>query len=113
LLSQATLTGRNADPFSDQRWLRTVESFLPILKRQPNTSIFTATPAQGVQFQGDLYGLFLVKGIPENYFWIVMRMNDYNNPIDYDGAQLTFLVPDYAFIDEQVRLFKTLYRKNT
>lgn len=113
VLSLVSLTGRYADPFSEQLWMRTVETLLPIIRARPDSTTITVSPAQALKFQGDLYGLLQVSGVPEQHLWTVMRLNGYNNPVEYNGDQQIFVIPNYSFIDEQMRLYKTLYRKNT
>lgn len=113
LFSKITLqTNDNGRNFS-QSWLRTLETLLPSILRRSDSDFFQVTPVEALKYQGDLYGLFQLKQISPKYFWLIMRLNGINNPIEYDGELNTFTVPNYAYVDEQYRLYQTLYRKNT
>lgn len=113
LYSRITLnTNDNGRNFS-QSWMRTLETLLPTIQARSDTDFMQVTPVDALKYQGDFYGLLQFKLVQPKYHWIVLRMNGMVNPTDYDGQETTFLLPNYGFVDEQFRLYQTLYRKNT
>lgn len=113
IVSQFQLGYNPADRFNDQLWLRTLETLLPTIRNREDNVLLDVSPAEGLKYQGDLYGLLQAKEVPTKYHWIVMRLNGYSSTVNYDGRQQTFLIPSFSFIDEQLRLYMTTYRKNT
>lgn len=98
-----------ADYFN-QKWLRTLESMLDLLRVDVRNQLITVEPTTGLRYQGDLYGLLTALQIPMQYHWAVMRLNGYTSPEQYDGTILTLVRPADDFIEENLVIFKTLYR---
>lgn len=52
-----------------------------------------ATPMDAYRYQGNLYALFRILGVPSNLYFYTMAINGYTNPLNYDGKQLVFKIP--------------------
>lgn len=112
-LSVTTLEGSPTQVpsvYFSQPWLRTLESMLDLLMMRSDNRILTIEPTMGLRYQGDFYGLLMAQQIPMKYFWIIMRMNGFTSPDEYEGHVLSFVMPSETFIDENLQIFKTYYR---
>lgn len=59
------------------------------------------TPIDAYRYQGNLFGLFKLLGIPNRMFFYTMYLNGYTNPMSYEGKKLTFKVPVMPPIPEE------------
>lgn len=113
LFSKITLaTEDNGRNFS-QSWMRTLETLLPLMRSRSDSNFLQVSPSEAIKYQGDFYGLLQSKNISARYFWVILRFNDMTSPVEYDGVRTLFDLPSYGYVDEQMRLYQTLYRKNT
>lgn len=110
---QARIHGAASAPsvYYDPSWLRTMESMLDQIAARSDNSLIDIEPTMGLRYQGDLYGLLMVKQISPEYHWVIMRANGYTSPEEYDGTRLRLLRPSDAFVEENMTLFSTYYKK--
>lgn len=86
--------------YTSQMFRNAIEDHLPILKSHPGTKLVPIEPIDGLNRQGDIYGLFADMKLPEYLWWTTMRLNEYTSTYDYDGSQLIFSIPDESYIQQ-------------
>ena len=77
-----------------------IENHLEYLRTSGKSSLLTIEPYKLVKYTGDFYGLLNTLQINQDIHWIVMRVNDMVNPIEFDEQMTEILVPD----DSELRL---------
>lgn len=70
---------------------QTIEDHLTYLKKQVS-EVIAVTAQQQEKYQSDLYGLFIEKGVPQEYLWTTMRCNGFHSPADYLGEEQSFIL---------------------
>lgn len=79
--------------YNTEEFKHLIYSHLPYLREFYRDQNLTATPHQGLIWRGDLYGLFNVLGISPRMYWVIAAVNGFNDPSDYDGTVLSFVIP--------------------
>lgn len=95
--------------YFDQKWLRTLETLLQLAEQGPFEYI-NVEPTLGLRYQGDFYGLLMTLRIPRQQHWLIMRLNGYTSPEQYDGSVLLLRRPPYEFLEENMVIFRTSYK---
>lgn len=78
---------------------RNMEDFIPKLMNSDKTRTVTLEYAVTKKWTGDFFGLMKELKLDYNYRWIAMRINGLHSPSDWDGEELTVLVPATTEID--------------
>lgn len=60
------------------------------------------------RFRGDFIGLLMEEGIPVDLHPIICEMNNLNDPADYDGKKVNFIIPFQEDVDDIVIRHKSL-----
>ncbi len=79
--------------YATEAFKHLIYSHLPYLREFYRGQTLTATAHQGLIWRGDLYGLFNSLGISPRMYWVVGVINGFDDPSDYDGSVLTFVIP--------------------
>lgn len=79
--------------YNTEAFKHLIYSHLPYLREFYRTQVLTATAHQGLIWRGDLFGLLNVLGISPRMFWVVAILNGFDDPSDYDGTVLNFVIP--------------------
>jgi hypothetical protein len=82
-----------------------IETHLQWLLSHPATYQINIEPGIGVKYEGDLYGLLRINGIPPQHFWTVMRMNGMRSTTDYESTVSSLLVPNYQVMSSLFQVF--------
>ena len=91
--SPIALMLKDVSEFHSERFKRLIYTHLTYLRTYYKNQVVTATPHQGLVWRGDLHGLLRVLNISPRLFWVVSIVNGFDDPCDYDGTHLTFVVP--------------------
>lgn len=75
-----------------------------ILSR-PNTHVMALESFEAYKYEFDLFGVLDFKNIPKQYHWIIMVINNYTAPEQFDRNKLNLVIP--AFSD--IELLKSVY----
>jgi hypothetical protein len=108
LHSLATFTG-DATYYTDG-YRRLVESHYRYFIEQNYLSYITVDGQTAGKYHGDLYGLLDTLHIPKQHHWAVLFFNRYRHPGDYDQNTLLLLIPDTAYLDLLLQVYKTRKR---
>lgn len=84
--------------FNTDTFKRLIYTHLPFLRELYLDQAVTATAHQGLIWKGDLYGLLGMLGVSPKLYWVVLAINGYTDPCDYDGTKLTFIIPSESDI---------------
>lgn len=86
------------------KWRITLENHLNYLRMHPQTKTYKTTELKAYHSRWDLHSLLTERGIPEKYFWVIMRVNGFKNPTEFHEDVESILIPDDGIIED-------LYRK--
>ena len=93
--------------YSNPDFLDTLEYHIPRLSVHPDGSLITVEPALANQYRGDLYGLLSAVGVPRQYHWAIMRVNNMRSPTDYLTTMVQLIQPPYREIDDLQRIWSS------
>lgn len=79
--------------YYDPSFRDTLEAHLPYLRASDQTYKVTVPEFSTVVYNQDLFGYLLELKIAPNLHWVVMRMNNFYSPYDFDVNCTQLLVP--------------------
>lgn len=94
--------------FNTDSFKQLIYTHLPFLRELYIDQTLTATAHQGLIWRGDLYGLLGVLGVSPRMYWVVSIINGFNDPTEYDGTKLTFVIPTETDINSLAARNNTL-----
>lgn len=103
---------RDRELYFDPDFRRTLESYMGWLREHPETVTIPVSSHEGYKWEGDLYGLLENQGIPEEYRWLVMRVNNLYRPGEVDERISVLLIPDFGVVDRVMQMYRTATKKN-
>lgn len=77
-----------------------IENHLNVLRDHNTTTMLPLSSHIEQVWQGDLYGLLNVYGIPQDLFWITMRLNNLHSTTDYNGELGIIYIPSIDHIEK-------------
>lgn len=83
LTVQSTIRRPTSNLYFDPAFRRTLEQHLPLLRLHPDATIETIPADEVYRFEGDFYGLLLVKQVDPSYHWITLRLNHWTHPSQF------------------------------
>ena len=86
----------------EKGFLDLLEDHLQYLRSLSSTKTITLDPSMVLVYAGDFYGYLNEVGIAKQYHWIIMRLNGYFSPAEFDGQKTLFLVPEQKEIDRLI-----------
>ncbi|HXQ32670.1 MAG TPA: hypothetical protein VN843_01485 [Anaerolineales bacterium] len=84
-----------------------IESHLSYISKNFIVERKEVTDNIGSIYKGDFYGLLNYVSIPFDLHYIVMRVNGFNNSVDYDGTPFVLLIPSLKEITILRKIFRT------
>ena len=86
------------------------ESHMRYLKTLNDTRVVDVDPHDVYKYESDFYGLLSKMGYPNQFHWVIMRINDITNPTNLD-ANLTYLIiPSDAAMSKIQQLYTTVIK---
>jgi hypothetical protein len=76
-----------------------LESHLTFFRSSPKLRLVAIDKHMSYKYEGDLYGLMDELGINKQYHFLVMILNGYSHPADYDGNRYELYLPDTSEVD--------------
>lgn len=98
--------------FYDQTFRRHLEAYMEWFRQHPETTVIPVDPHDAYKYEGDLYGLLSVNGIPIEYHWLVMRVNDIFRAGDVSESLTILKIPEFGVVNRILQLYKTQNKKN-
>lgn len=90
---QMTTSG-NVD-FFNPSFRYTLESHLPYLLGLTTTRAVSVDPHDAIVYNQDLYGYLLSISVLPCYHWVIMRLNGFFTPAEFDSTVVTILIPNF------------------
>jgi hypothetical protein len=84
-----------------------MESYIPYLKTHSGTGFLAVTPYDLYKYEGDFYGILSNNKVPQEYHWIIMRMNDIYSPAIVPLELGGVFVPDFSVVDKIRQVYLT------
>lgn len=82
-----------------------IEDHLPELKDSDQSEYIDVSAASAWRHQGDLYALLTEYDIPRQHHWIIMRVNDMDSPLEYQGEH-RILIPSQNMVRRLFRIHR-------
>ena len=99
------------DIYYSDDFRRVVESYIPMMLKRSDTVEIQLDPHNVYKHEFDFYGLLGVTGIPEQFRWIVMRMNGIYSPTDFPSTISSVFVPSEGFIEKIKMIHSGMMKK--
>lgn len=80
-----------------------VEDHLQWIIRHPTTQWVEIDAHAAHKYKGDFYGLMTHMKTPYHLHWLIMRVNGYNSPMQYNGDHIRLRIPDTHVIDRLLK----------
>jgi hypothetical protein len=107
------LTNLMVDPgpdiFYDPEFRNVLEDHMSYL-RENYCQVVVLQPDEAYQWRGDFFGLLSQKGVPRQYHWLVMRLNQYTSPNQFTEDIQVMLFPDYTVVEKIAQSHNSLSR---
>lgn len=101
---------RITDPVVNQPGFKQmIEDHLDLLKKENPQSV-TVTPEMALRCNGDFDALQTELNIPNNMFWVNMRINGLKNSFDYTYETLEISLVDQAMFERLLVQYKARQR---
>lgn len=84
-----------------------LESYMKFLRVDASTEIVTLEPQLAYKYENDLFGLLAELLVPHHYHWIVMRLNDFNSPLELTQDMTELLIPSDGLINNIQKVYLT------
>lgn len=111
LTVQALQLDQGKSVYYEEAWHLVIETHLPALRTNAQTTVLSIDPHTAYKYQGDLHGVLQVYNQPPSLYWIIMRMNGLLSPFDYKQSQLSLLVPAQQTIEQLRTVYMTISAK--
>lgn len=85
---------------------RLIEDHLEFLRNGDNLQVIDIDPQSAYKGSGDLISVLQDYQIAPQIHWIIMRVNGYTSPMEYQSTHLTLLVPSQGQIDSLLRVYR-------
>jgi len=93
--------------FYDPTFRKVLEDHLELLASSSVTARKTITQADANKYKWNITA-FLNTVVQPDWVWLTMRLNGFEQDLDYDGTKTTFLIPGSQDIDDIVSRYLTL-----
>lgn len=87
-----------------------IEDHLVYLRGHAQTEVIDISNVNAHAHHGDLYGLLTEYDVQQQFHWIIMRVNGYHSPMEYDESHVTLLVPSLTVIESLLRVHRAVKR---
>lgn len=95
-----------ASVFYSEAFRRVIEDHLPDLISDSGTQSIQIKNRVAYKAHGDLIMVLDEYEIPPQHHWIVMRMNGYTHPTEYDMSHTSIIVPSRSVVDGLMKSFR-------
>lgn len=94
--------GQHAAPagYYSAKWRNTIENHLVYLRNHAQTRVVPTTELVAYRSRWDLHSLLTEMKIPEKHFWVIMRVNNLNNPTEFHEDITSIIVPSSSAIEQ-------------
>lgn len=97
-----------ANAYYEPAFRAILEDHMQYLRLHPKTVSTEVIGIDALRYAGDLYGYLTYNKIGQALHWIILRMNNFVNPAEFDERILTLLIPDAGVIDGIKQQYSTV-----
>jgi hypothetical protein len=92
--------------YYDSGFRQMLEDHLSYLKDHPQTESVEINPSSAHKGHGDLVSVLQDYAIEPRFHWIIMRLNGYTSPMEYQSDRLVLKIPQASLIDGLTRVYR-------
>jgi hypothetical protein len=92
--------------YLDPSFCNIIETLLPTLRADANGRIVDVPPVVAVAHKGDFYGLLSEIRVDVALHFIVLRVNGYFSPFEYDATNYSVFVPSTSLVSRIASTWK-------
>ena len=85
----------------------TLESHMSFMRAHPSTSMLQLDPRDAYKYEADLNGLLEHLKVPLELHWIIMRLNDYTSPYEFQSDTEALMIPPESVVKSIKQLLNT------
>lgn len=93
------------DVYYTVEFRKTIEDHMTYLRTHTDTTILTVEPFIAYKYRGDLYRVLHHYNASAYLHWIIMRMNNWTSPTDFNENVTTLMVPSPTVIERMRAAF--------
>lgn len=90
----------------------TLETHLKYLREHPDSDYLPVEAHIAHKYQADFYGLLRHYRVAEEIHWLILRLNGYTSPTQYDSDLFNILVPSNDAVLNIRKAFRTSNKSN-
>lgn len=95
--------------YYNEDFRRMIEQHRIYLQQVDGTEPRVIPDGEAWRWRYDFYGLLANMDIPEYLRWIILRVNNLQNPADYNGLNTTVIIPSFNAIQTLAAIFRNQY----
>lgn len=103
----ALMTDSGEDVFYEDAFRNLLESYMPYFRRNKTIAQMSVSINQQLVFEGDFYGLLDELKISKKYHYIVMRLNNLTNSLNYKSSVPFIFLPDFQKIEQMASVYSS------
>lgn len=103
----ANLLPNSDDWYQNSNFNEFIESHLTYISQNKMGTAQQVDDDIAAKYRGDFYGLLLARNIISDYHYIVLRLNGFTSPSDFDGQTFVLKIPIFSEIDMLKSVYKT------
>ena len=104
----ALMIPEGSPDYYDPSFRSTLEAHLAYLRTSNQTQSMTVLPHDTIVYNQDLFGFLNKSRVVPNLHWLVMRMNNFFSPYDFDENCTQLLIPSGKEIEVFRQSWKTV-----
>lgn len=112
VFSVQKLREKSGEPEFYEAGFRTlIEDHLDFLRNLESTRLLRVEPGEAWRWRFNFYGLLKYKGIDQRYRWVILRVNGFDHPFQFDGTTTQFKIPDGGAMDKLLQTYRIRNKK--
>lgn len=92
--------------FYQETFRRMVEDHLHYLRSHPQTEVIEVDGHIANKHHGDLIGVLMHYDVPSHMQWVIMRLNRYTSPTEFQHDDLRLLFPPQPVINSLLKTYR-------
>lgn len=93
------LLDMGSSDYYDPSFRATLEAHMPFLRQSSQTTTLPVPEFATIVYNQDLFGYLVELKLPLSLHWVIMRMNNFYGPYDFDSRCTSLLIPSARQVD--------------
>ena len=89
---------------------RMIEDHLLYLRNHESTQLIEIRTEVAYKGHGDFVTVLQEYDVPRHLHWIVMRLNGYTSPMDYDSSHTSMLMPSSTTVNSLLKVYRVNHK---